>query len=229
MRSFILTLTALLLSAWLPAAPDKPFRKWSLSETVQILNDSPWASKETFTQVIGGIGSGVQGEKEIYKTYYVRILSARPIREAFARIRQLQLDYDNLSPERRKAIDRQITSGVELDVRQWIVIAVAYRSNNPQDQAGVDRFFQEQTTQTMRNRAFLSGEQLPRVELSAYYRPKEATVGAKFVFPRVQDGISVVDPADKQLVFEFDSPGPGPQLRARFSITDMIVDGDLEL
>lgn len=228
-RPFILIFTVLLALAWLSAAPDKPYRDWTLNEAVRILNDSPWATKETFTHVIGGIGSGVQGEKELYNTYYVRLLSARPIREAFARIRQLQLHYDTLSEGRRKAIDRQIAAGLKLDVRHWIVVAVAYRSNNPQDQAGVERFFQDQTTETMRNRAFLSGDRLSRVELIAYYPPKEGTVGAKFVFPRFQKGIPIVKPADNQLVFEFDTPDSGPQLRARFSIAEMIIDGELVL
>jgi hypothetical protein len=228
-RSFILVFTVLLALGWLSAAPDKPYCKWTLDEAVRVLNDSPWATKETFTHVVGGIGSGVQGEKELYNTYYVRLLSAKPIREAFARIRQLQLHYDTLTEGRKKAVDRQIAAGLKLDVRHWIVVAVAYRSNNPQDQAGVDRFFQDQTTETMRNRAFLSSERLSRVELFAYYPPKEGTVGAKFVFPRVSRGVPVVKPADKQFVFEFDTPGSGPQLRARFSITEMIVDGELVL
>ncbi len=228
-RFLSLIVVAVPLLAWLPATPDSPFGQWTLEQAVQILNDSPWATKETFTEVVGGIGSGVEGEKELYKTYYVRLLSARPIREAFARIRQLELGYDTLSPARRRDVDRELSAGLKLDVSRWIIVAVAFRSNTPQDQAGIERFFQNQTVETMRNRAFLSTESMPRVELAAYYPPREATVGAKFVFPRIQNGIPVVDSADKQLVFEFDTPGPGAQLRARFSIGDMIINGELVL
>src|SRR5262245_2057413 len=60
-------------------AVQKPFRRWTLEEAVEILTDSPWARQETFTRVIGGVGSGVLGEKEIYNTFYLRFLSALPV------------------------------------------------------------------------------------------------------------------------------------------------------
>ena len=59
---------------------EQPYLKWTLEEAVEILNQSPWARQETFTRVIGGIGSGLHGEKEIYSTFFVRLLSARPVR-----------------------------------------------------------------------------------------------------------------------------------------------------
>ena len=73
----------------------EPFHQWPMDKAVKILNDSPWAKQETFTRVIRGVGSGISGEKEIYNTFYVRFLSARPIREAYARVQQIQYE----SPE----------------------------------------------------------------------------------------------------------------------------------
>jgi 3-oxoacyl-(acyl-carrier-protein) synthase len=79
----------------------EPFHLWSLDRAVKLLNDSPWARQETYTRVIKGVGSGISGEKEIYNTFYVRFLSARPVREAYARIQQIQHGYDSMVPDRR--------------------------------------------------------------------------------------------------------------------------------
>jgi hypothetical protein len=43
---------------------------------------------------VAGVGSGVSGEKEIFNTFYVRFISAQPVREALARIQQLQFGHD---------------------------------------------------------------------------------------------------------------------------------------
>ena len=53
-----------------------------------MLNESPWATQTTFTEVVGGVGSGVRGEKEIFSTFYTRLLSSLPVRRAFVRVEQ---------------------------------------------------------------------------------------------------------------------------------------------
>jgi hypothetical protein len=210
-------------------ALDSDYRNWTMEQAVRILSDSPWMSRETSTRVVGGIGSGVQGEKEIYNTYFVRFLSALPIRQAFVRIRQLQLGYKDLDAAHKKEIDQQLQGILDLDVDHWIVVAVAFRSNNPREQSRVERFFESETMETIKTRAFLSTEHFTRVEVIAYFPPNEPSVGAKFVFPRHIDGTPIVQPDDKEVVFEFDTPGSGRELRARFEVADMIVNGELQI
>ena len=211
-----------------PAAGDS-YRLWTLEEAVGVLNQSSWASQETFTRVVGGIGSGVQGEKEIYSTYFVRFLSAAPIRQAYARIRQIRGRYDELQQDEREEIDRDLDRLLNLDVDRWIVVAITFRSNDPREQARVDRFLEGQTTQTIRTRAYLSSDRFPRVQLHAYFPPRDAAVGARFVFPRRVEGIPVVNSDDRLVVFEFETPGAGSRLRARFPVAAMEVNGRLEL
>lgn len=208
---------------------EEPFSEWTLEQAVEVLNKSPWARQETYSRVLGGVGSGLQGEKEIYNTFFVRLLSAPPIRKAFARVRQLQIGYDSLSESRRQQIDHQISRGLNLDVREWIVVTVSFRSNNPNQQSSVQQFLEKQTTETIRSRVYLSTARHPRLQLIAYYPPRERSVGAKFVFPRKVGGQPVVSPEDSSFVFEFDVPGADPQLTATFSISKMIVDGELLL
>ncbi|HLV01163.1 MAG TPA: hypothetical protein VKZ59_07850 [Acidobacteriota bacterium] len=206
-----------------------PFSDWTLEEAVEVLNKSPWARQETYSRVLGGVGSGLQGEKEIYNTFFVRLLSAPPIRKAFARVKQIQIGYDSLPESRRVQVDRQIARGLNLNVQDWIVVTVSFRSNNPNQQASVQQFLEQQTTETVKNRAYLSTTRFPKLELVAYYPPREQSVGAKFVFPRQINGVPAVSPKDGTFVFEFDVPGASPQLTATFSVSKMIVDGELLL
>jgi len=83
-RITCLALLIVLLLAVVPlplasSSANGSYRNWSLSEALELLSNSSWARQETYTRVIGGIGSGIQGEKEIYNTFFVRFLSAAPI------------------------------------------------------------------------------------------------------------------------------------------------------
>jgi hypothetical protein len=220
---FLVLIPAILAS---PVANDS-YQTWTLSEALGILNNSSWARQETYTQVIGGIGSGIQGEKEIYNTFFVRFLSAAPIREAYARVKQIHLGYDKLKETEQQRISEEIKQGLELDVSQWIIVAVTFRSNNLDQQSRVERFFRSQTAETVRTRVFLSTDRFPKLHPLAYYPPKEESVGAKFVFPRNVDSIPVITADDEMVVFELDVIDMAHDLRAIFSVQEMIVDGVL--
>jgi hypothetical protein len=218
------------LSATLLPAPqqvtDKPFRKWTLEEALGVLTNSPWAKQETYTRVVAGIGSGISGEKEIYNTFFVRFLSARPIREAYARVIQIQSSYDRLNREDKKKLDADLESGLHADFNRWIVVTLGFRSNDPNVEMQVKQFLQVQTTETMKSRAFISTTHISRLDLAAYYPPREDIVGAKFVFPRKIGGIPVVFAEDKMLIFELTVPGFERDLRVRFDVEGMQLRGE---
>ncbi len=210
----------------------EPFNKWSLDKAVKVLNDSPWARQETFTRVIRGVGSGISGEKEIYNTFYVRFLSARPIREAYARIQQIQHGYDGMSPEERMRFDAIQSPNLDLNVSKYIVLTVSFRSNDPNEESSVRRFFQSETVETLRTKAFLSTPTCPQVEIVAYFPQKEESVGAKLVFPREYDGLPVITKECSSISLELlDVPGTGSgprndsRLRTTFEVESMIIDG----
>ena len=225
-----LTLALLMAAAWGDPVRLESFTEWSLSEAVEILNSSAWARNETFTRVVRGQGSGISGEKEIYNTFYIRLLSARPIREAYARIQQIQYGYGQWTDEEKRQFDELTRPGLELDVDRWIVVAVSFRSNDTREESAVRQFFQSETTATLKNRVFLSTEQFSQIKLSAYFPPREEGVGAKFVFPREVDGIPVVSTESTEVAFELlGVPGAEPQLRTTFLVKGMVFEGELVL
>ena len=202
----------------------EPFNQWPIEKAVNVLNESPWARQETFTRVIRGVGSGISGEKEIYSTFYVRFLSARPIREAYARIQQIQYGYDEMLPEEREVFEKAQTKNLNIDISDYIVVSISFRSNDPNEESNVRRFFQSETAETLRTKVFLSTSVNSQVELSAYFPQQEESVGAKFVFPRKVNGNPVVTPDCSRITLEFlDVPGTDSRLNTTFDVDSMII------
>ena len=215
------------IAVWAAAAADQeaPPRR-TVDQAVQVLNSSPWARQETYTRVISGVGSGVSGEKEIFNTFYVRFFSARPIREALMRIQQIQYGYDDLEPAGKLRFDEYAATDLLPEFDEWIVVAVSFRSNDPNEESDVRRFFERQNPETLRNKAFLSTEEFSQVPIHTYFPPRDEGMGAKFIFPRRVEGTPLVSPASRFIAFELlDVPAASPRLRARFSVKDMVVNG----
>ena len=210
-------------SSWTAA---EPFQRWSLDKAVEVLNNSPWAKQKTFTHVIRGVGSGISGEKEIYNTFYVRFLSARPIREAYIRVQQIRYGYDSMLLKEKRRFESEQSHKLDLDVSKWIVISVGFRSNDPNEESSVRRFFQSHTSMTMKTKAFLSTPACSQVEIAAYFPPMEESVGAKFVFPREYQGRPVVTKECSIVSFELlDIPEANSRFRTTFDVGSMIVGG----
>ena len=189
----------------------------------------PGARKSTFTRLIGGVGSGLAGEKEIYSTFFTRLLSAKPIRQALVRVHQLRAGYDKLAEDEKQKMDASLRPGLEADMSSWLVFSVNFRSNDVQLEQEVQRFFDNESAESLFDAAFLSTDQFSQIRLAAYYPPEGDGVGAKFVFPRFVDGKPVVTEESKQLLFELTVPGADPRLAVTFSIADMLQDGALVL
>jgi len=223
---FSLLLAASSLMSAKSAVEEQPFRQWSLSKAVKVLNSSAWARQETFTTVVRGQGSGRSGEKEIYNTFYVRFLSARPIREAYARVQQIQHGYDELEEEERQRLDEVLDPILEMNAQKWVVVCVSFRSNDPNVESRVRRFFMSQTVDTLRDKAFLSTDRFSQVQIAAYFQPREESVGAKFVFPREIENTPLVSEKDRSVAFELlGVPAASPSLRAEFGVKPMVVEG----
>ena len=228
-RTLPVLILALSAATFAGQLPNGSYTSWDLKETVTLLNNSPWAQTTTFTRLIGGVGSGMAGEKEIYSTFFTRLLSAKPIREALARVHQIRAGYDKLTGAERKKLDASLQTGLDADMSQWLVLTVTFRSNDIRLEKEVRRYLDKESAESLLDAAFLSTHEFSQIRLAAYYPPQGDGVGAKFVFPRFVDGRPIVTSESNQILFELNVPGADPRLAVTFAVPEMLHNGELIL
>lgn len=220
----------------------KPWTEWSEKEVNKMLNDSPWGQTQTETDTSemfyspsagrGGVnrpldnqaGSGandrsIQGalNQATNIHYRIRLLTAKPIRQALARRAQLQ------NPQ----LVEQLKAFAEQSTDQFIVVAVDYDSTDRRFSGPAMQIFNSANTGALKNNTYLENKDGKRVFLQEYIAPINDGMGAKFVFARTLDNEPFVTEKSGYLRF-YSEIAKNIKLNMRFKISDMIYDGKLE-
>ncbi len=219
---------ATLLTSAVPAKDkfyEKPFNQWKKGDVFKVLNDSPWAKQQTFASAVGGKGSGVGGEKELFSQYTIRFFSARPVREAYVRMMQLMNNYDSMSKEQKAAFDVRMAKPLAMDFGDEIIVAGEFATNDPEKRMSIDRELKQKTAEEFKQSVYLISDRLGQVQIKAYYPPSPDGTGFKFVFPRTVDGKPLVSAEDKEVTFKW---WFWDQLTISYKVKDMMHNGKLE-
>lgn len=223
--------SAALLLLWVSVAPllsknawEGPFQTWNRAQVAKVFNDSPWARTQTYSSELG---AGSQGQNEVHYNFVVRLFSALPIRQAYFRMLQIMNNYDDLPSDRRQAFDSKVGGILQADVKDEVVLAVAFATNDPEADRNVKHYLDTATTATLSQSAFLYSPQAGRVDLLKYIPPGQEGIGARFIFPRTFKGKSLLQPGDKEMRFEFYVPPINQRLLAGFDGRKMVYQGEL--
>ncbi len=201
-------------------AQQKPWSQWEKKEVDKMLNASPWGQTQSETnagQVTAQIGTG-QANQETTYNYRVRLFSARPIREAFARMVMLG------NPKIQAS---QLTNFVIGDYSELIVVAITFDGTDRGLIGPLGQAFASATTGTLKNKAYIERKDGKRIWIEDYAAPTSDNTGAKFVFPRMLDGKPFVGEGDEFLRFVVDMDR-GANINWKFKLSDMKYDGKLE-
>lgn len=214
----------------------KPWTEWNLKEAQKMLDDSAWGQtqRETNTSEMfysptarsGGNNSAdrnAQGatNQAVNVNYHIRFLSARPIRQAFARTILLQQKTPNAQ------LEEQLKGFAEQKTLEWIVVAVSYDSTDQRFAGTAMQVFNSANTGSLQNSTYLEIKDGKRVFLKEYRAPINDGMGAKFVFPRLVDGNPFITPESGYIRF-YSEPTKDLKLNMRFKVQDMMYDGQLE-
>lgn len=224
---------------------NKAWAEWSKKDAEKVLNDSPWgqtqvetdtsemfftpqadprasdrpaAAKKTLDERNERGGSANQATSV---KYHIRFLSARPIRQAYARTMTLARKEQS---EQLGAFLRQFVTARS---EQYIIVAVDFESNDQRYTRAVMQDFNSAVTDTLKNDTYLERKDGKRVFLEIYAPPGADGLGAKFLFPRQADGRPFLDAASGDVRF-FSTLSKRVNLNLRFKLADMIYDGQLE-
>ncbi len=212
------------------AAKDKikPWTEWNKKDAEKILNDSAWGQTQTetdssemtwstATRPIDGRGALNQATS---LTLYIRFISAKPIRQAMARL--AELDTGRNTPQQiqnaRDFIDQKFD--------KTVVVSVNYESKDGRFQGPAFQALNSAITNTLKNNTYLELKGGKRVFLQEYQPPTQGT--AMFIFPRIVDDKPLLDPKSGDIRFWAEFPNRALMLNMRFKVADMMYNGVLE-
>jgi len=134
-------------------------------------------------------------------SFTARLFSAQPIRDAYVRMLQIMNHYDGLPLDRQHAFDQQLDRFLHADFGQQVVITLSYQTNDPVAQQNLNKWFDSQTADTLKQNAYLFSPTAGQLELVKYF-PEQGGFGAEFVFPRLFKGEPILHPGAGKLRFQ---------------------------
>lgn len=234
MRKFAIILLSLSVFAGVAAAQKKlkPWTEWSEKEAKRFLEESPWAHTQTETDISEmffsptsqansgpGTSRSQQGatNQATHVNFRIRLLSAKPIRQAMARA--IGAKQPELAGSLKTFVDR--------DFSEFIVISVIWDSNDQRYSGPAMQLFNSANTALLKNKTFLEVKGGQRNFIGQYIAPQADGLGAKFIFPRVIDEKPFVaaDSGELRFYSEFSA---NIKLNMRFKLSEMTSEGKLE-
>lgn len=228
-----------------------PWTEMSKKDAEKLLNDSPWSQTQVdtdtsemfFSPTRAGAASpgrstassSATGQASINNNradrgavnqaievkYRICFLSAKPIREAMARMvvaAQHEPDADLMS---------RLNAFVQRDFSAYIVIAVNIDSTDNRFLGPIMQQVNSATAGSLKNKTYLETPDGRRLFLNGYQAPIPDGLGAKFIFPRRPNGEEFLKSGTGAVRFvaEFSDSF---KLNMRFKVSDMIYENKLE-
>jgi len=241
----IATVVMSLFTAGIMAQKLKSWDQWSKKDAQKVLDDSPWGQTQTDTDTSQMFFSpttapGVNGARStsndssrqsqgatnqaVNTNYRIRFFTARPIRQAFVRLMELQ------QPNLPKETIERLNAFANLQSNEYIILAVAFDATDQRYSGPVMQALGSATTDLAKNDTYLERKDGKRLFLTEYVPPGKDGFGARFIFLRAIDGKPFLNPDSGEVRFysQFSVGSRGIKLDKRFKIADMIYDGQLE-
>lgn len=207
----------------------KPWKEWSKADAQKILNDSGWAHLQVDQDFVeaspltrpidSSIGTRLNQNEGM--TYGIRFFSARPVRQAF--VRMIQLQQKELAPDKME----RLNTFAEIASEDSIIIAVTVENPDANMLGKAMQIIRNATTIHIKNTTYLERSDGKRVFIEQYTPPGGDGFGARFIFPRLQDGKPFLSEEFTGVRFVSDL-GSSIKLDMKFKVKDMMVNGKLE-
>jgi len=208
----------------------KPWTEWSKDDAQKVLKDSPWAHQQVDQDFVeanplkpNSIDSGTEARLKQNEgmTYNIRFFSARPVRQAFVRI--IQLQKKDLTPD----MMTRLNTFAEAPSEDSVIVAVAVENPDANMLGKAMQIIRNATAVKLKNTTYLERSDGKRVFIEEYTPPGSDGFGARFIFPRMVDGKPFLNDQDTRVRFvsEMDS---SIKLNMTYKVKNMLLDGKLE-
>ena len=213
-----------------------PWTEWSKKDAEKVLTDSPWAHTQVDTNISemfyqptspnrGAPNSNQRASEgavnqEMKVTYHIRFFSARPVRQAHARLYQIQQKPD-------AEVDKRLRSFAEFESTDSIILAVTFESTDGRFSGKAMQAFNSAVTAVLKNKTYLERNDGARLFLSEYVPPGRDGFGARFIFQRNVDCKPFITSDTKDIRF-YSEYSESLKLNVKFKVSEMIYNGMLE-
>ncbi|HET6893172.1 MAG TPA: hypothetical protein VFH31_18875 [Pyrinomonadaceae bacterium] len=219
----------------------KPWTEWSKKDVEKMLNDSAWgqtqsegeSSEPSQTSAITQVAAPRAANRELDREgespevkkvklvkYRVRFLTAKPIREAFARM--VWLSQDKPSEE----LANQLQGFIDRDFGDYIVVVIGVETTDQRIGEVLTKTFSTATAEALQGKIYLERKDGKRASLIDYRPPTADGMGAKFIFQRKIDGQPFLTETDNvRFVAMLNDK---IKLNTRYKLSEMVYDGKLE-
>ncbi len=236
----ILILSAILVLIAVPISLSaqwnkKPYTEWSEKEATKVWENSPWAQTQVFSDTSSefktgpargalGTGDNSSGDYSAHSlSIRMRLLSAKPVRQAFARIVALT-QKGQITPQ----IDARLKAFATQDFPDIIVISLDCDAKESKSEfREFKALLDNRTIADLKHNTYITGKGGQRVYIETYQPPKNDNLGAKLIFPRLVNGEPFITASTDEIHFysEFSTKYV---LNMRYKVKDMTADGKLE-
>jgi len=238
-KKLAIALITLMAVAAVAQKNEKPWTEWSKKDAEKVLADSPWAKVQTDTDTSQMFYSPTQDpqrmgtssndssrlaqgatNQSVNVSFQVRFFSARPVRQALARI----IEIDNKPPAE---VVTKLHQFAEMQSPGSIIVTVTFTSNDQRYSGVAMQQFNSAATGTLKNEVYLQRSDGKQLFLEEYVPPGKDGFGARFIFLREVDGAPFINDANGELRFYAKYPN-GMKIDRRFKLADMMYQGQLE-
>jgi hypothetical protein len=236
----------LVISAW-PLVngaqkKSKPWNEWSKKDAETILSDSGWGQTQVETDTSElffrpqGAPNTLTGPSNIDPTrderggatnqatsvkYRISFLSAKPVRQAIARLMELEQSSSNSN------VKAYMKDFVERRFDRWIAVTVTFESRDQRYLSQAAQSFNSAVSEVLKINTYLERKDGKRLFLHTYQAPGQDGLGAKFIFTRSIDGQRFLNSESGEVRF-VSEVSKNIKLDRRFKVAEMIYEGQLE-
>ena len=247
----VLAITSLVYSQ--EKRPATPFQDWSKKEAEQVIEDSPWAVKQEVRlrfagqarRVAGGtVPSATTGglidttsntaemggaEAPVDFQFTLRLRSAVIVRQALARLKQLEPDSDT-SEKGRAALQAKVKGLLECPAcQQNYVLTLSAKSKERPGADPIFTTFKGGRLADLQRYVFIANSRGERRDLVHFVPPKAPGDEAVFYFSRFNEkGDALLTPADTALIANFTNNDVNMNVNFRIDVAKLIVNGQLD-
>jgi hypothetical protein len=249
-RILFICSTLILFAASASAQKTKPWTEWTPKDAQRMLSDSAWAQTQTelseapassdsaitktesrkeAQQIVSAEASKSQESGEsigrrntsLSLNYRISLLSAKPIRQAFIRMIELQ------RPEMPAEKVAELRTFIDRDFGEYVVVTVNLDGSDKKRLVPAMQEINGADASVLKSTTYLERKDGKRVSLMDYRAPIQDGMGAKLIFPRMLDGKPFID-ANSGEVRVYIELGKTVKLNRRFKVAEMMYDGKLE-